>query len=210
MTSSLTLADPTDDTLPPSIFGDVHLDVPDGIPFETWQELGVRLQRFERSSPWWIGDWMAYGEHKWGEKFAQAIELSGLDASTLSNRQFTSERIPPASRLPVLSWTHHKIAADLPEIPQRSSALQRCAEEGWSTRKFATYVNGLKNKDSGNEDEEAPPADPKKHSTGSLSVTVPSAERKTIEMILNRLKEEIEAELDDRGIAASKITVSIS
>ena len=33
----------------------------------------------------WIGDWLNYGERKWGEKYKEALEKTGYDYQTLRN-----------------------------------------------------------------------------------------------------------------------------
>ena len=41
----------------------------------------MALARIERGCPWWIGDWMAFGERTYGEKHAQAISPTGYVGS---------------------------------------------------------------------------------------------------------------------------------
>lgn len=32
---------------------------------------------------WWLGDWVRYGEGRWGEKYAQALEVSEITGQPL-------------------------------------------------------------------------------------------------------------------------------
>src|SRR5690349_19350253 len=55
------------------------------LPFGTWRELGIKIARFVNSSPWWLGDWLLFGRYKYGRRYREAIEATGLDYQTLRN-----------------------------------------------------------------------------------------------------------------------------
>jgi hypothetical protein len=44
------------------------LRLPEGLSADDWRALGEQLGRAERSVMWWIGDWWAYGEHRYGDR----------------------------------------------------------------------------------------------------------------------------------------------
>ncbi len=44
--------------------------------FEEWIQIGETLRTIKRSLLWWIGDWLNFGERKWGEMYAQALETT--------------------------------------------------------------------------------------------------------------------------------------
>ena len=46
---------------------------------DEWQAVGSYPQGAACSIQWCIGDWLNYGERRYGETYAQAIEATGLD-----------------------------------------------------------------------------------------------------------------------------------
>lgn len=110
--------------------------------FEEWSSFGEWLQSAERSLMWWIGDWMRFGEHKWGEKYAQAIAATGHAYQTLRDAAWVSGAYDLSCRHDKLSWTHHREAAALPE---RHRILDEAESAGWSVRETRAAVNRLKN-----------------------------------------------------------------
>ncbi len=113
--------------------------------FEEWSSFGEWLQSAERSLMWWIGDWMRFGEHKWGEKYAQAIAATGHGYQAIANAKWVAEQYSEIStRVEKLSWTHHREAAGLPS-PVRAQVLAEALAGDWSTRDLKQAVNRLKN-----------------------------------------------------------------
>lgn len=122
---------------------------PAGMPFDEWLRHGNTLQAIERCMPWWLGDYLNYGEAQYGETYAQAIEATGMRAQRLMNYKWvaaavpdklddgTQHRIDPA----VVSWTAHRLVACL-EVPQQRQWLQQAAAGGWSSAQLAAVVNG--------------------------------------------------------------------
>ena len=91
----------------------------DEISFEQWSEMGAKLQQIDASLPWWIGDWLNYGEWAWGEDYAQAIEATGMEVSRLNNYKWIAGKIDRENRREFLSWSHHRAVAALPDNEQK-------------------------------------------------------------------------------------------
>ncbi len=58
----------------PDQYSPTHLTLPGGLNYEEWEQIGRKIQMVANASMWWLGDWWAYGEHKYGERAAQALE----------------------------------------------------------------------------------------------------------------------------------------
>jgi hypothetical protein len=69
----------------------LHLE--SGLSFERWADVGGTLGRIGRSHKWWIGDWLNYGEREYGEKYAQAMDETGLDYSTVSEYAWVAKAV---------------------------------------------------------------------------------------------------------------------
>ena len=94
---------------------EVSLDIPENTAFDDWSRLGATLQQMERAVMWWIGDWLRFGERKYGETYAQAIEATGYAEGTLKNAKYVAERFSETSRRrDDLSFGHHQAVAALP------------------------------------------------------------------------------------------------
>lgn len=111
----------------------VALHLPASLSYEEWVDIGEALQRLERGVLWWIGDWCLHGQRRWGEKYTEAIEATGLAWETVRKAAQLAKRFESGSRLPELSWSHHLEVAFLPPtLAQR--LLARAAKHGWSVR----------------------------------------------------------------------------
>jgi hypothetical protein len=83
-----------------------------------WLAAGVSLAEFGRVNNWWLGDWIRYGNARWGEKYTEAARVTGLDAKTLRNIAYVASRFDLSRRRDNLSWTHHAELAALPPARQ--------------------------------------------------------------------------------------------
>jgi hypothetical protein len=101
------------------------------LPFGDWVLHGRRLGVIGRSAGWWIGDWLRYGNAKYGERYAHAATITGYDTQTLMNMVYVASRFDGARRRQGLSWSHHAEVAALPPEEQ----------ERWLTRAEADRLS---------------------------------------------------------------------
>jgi hypothetical protein len=88
------------------------------VPFAEWVQHGRRLGVIGRSAGWWIGDWLSYGNTRYGDRYSRASRITGYDAQTLMNMVYVTSRFEPSRRHPGLSWSHHAEVAALPQEEQ--------------------------------------------------------------------------------------------
>ncbi len=102
----------------PGLFREDGYVIPDGLPFERWCEVMDTLQSIERSVKWWVGDALVYGEATYGEKasqaFPDAFSGSPYAEATLRAAAWVSERFPRGTRVDGVTWTHHRVVAEMP------------------------------------------------------------------------------------------------
>lgn len=101
------------------------------LSYERYEALGAYLGQINRSCSWWVGDWMLYGEGTYGEKYAQAITVTGLAEQTLLNRIYVCKHVPPSRRRSALSFSVHAEVAPLNAKEQRYW-LDRAEKGGWT------------------------------------------------------------------------------
>ena len=64
---------------------------------------------------WWLGDWLNFGESRYGETYSQALDATGYEYATLRQAKWAASRYEMSMRIDNLSWTHHVIAAGADE-----------------------------------------------------------------------------------------------
>lgn len=96
-----------------------------------WSRAGQRLGVMNRCSPWWLGDWIRYGNSKFGEKYSRASAITGYDRQTLMNMVHVASRFEFSRRRENLSWSHHEVVAGLPPAEQ-DQWLDRATAERWT------------------------------------------------------------------------------
>lgn len=91
----------------------VSLELPEGLSFEDWLNVGQDLADADRSLRWWIGDWWAYGKHHYGERLKALKEAKGFPLSFQScmDAGWVSRVFETSRRREVLSWSHHQEVA---------------------------------------------------------------------------------------------------
>ena len=84
------------------------------LTYSEWEEIGLSLQMMGKAIQWWIGDWINFGERRYGESYAQAIEVTGYAYGSLRNAAWVASEIELSRRRDNLSWSHHNEVASLP------------------------------------------------------------------------------------------------
>ena len=98
-----------------------------------WVADGQRLGAIGRGVNWWLGDWLRFGNHKFGERYARASRITGYDVQTLMNMVYVATRFEAPRRRDRLSWSHHAELAALDEASQ-DEWLTRAEDERLSVR----------------------------------------------------------------------------
>ncbi len=83
------------------------------VSIEDWQQAGKVAASAESGTQWWIGDWLNYGEGKpkWGDKYAEAVEMFDRAYKSLSDFKSVCASIEFPRRRGNLSFKHHREVA---------------------------------------------------------------------------------------------------
>jgi len=100
-------------------FDKTGLTVTGNPTFEEWQNCGDFLKQAERSVQFWIGDWLNYGEKKYGETYSQALEITDYEEGTLRDAKWVSSKVPLSLRNDNLEFNHHRAVAPLKPEEQK-------------------------------------------------------------------------------------------
>jgi hypothetical protein len=81
-----------------------------------------------RCGQWGLGDWIRYGNTKFGEKYTRVAKITGYDAQTLTNMVYVASKFEISRRREDLSWSHHETLASL-DRDEQDHWLDRAVSE---------------------------------------------------------------------------------
>ena len=113
----------------------------DELSFDEWEHLGDRLTRIGKSIGFIIGDWINYGEKRYGSKYQEAIHRTGLDYQTLANFAYVARRVEFSCRQENLGFEHHAVVAKLKTLEERKEWLEIAKREKLSKRRLRVSIN---------------------------------------------------------------------
>jgi hypothetical protein len=111
-----------------------------------WAAAGRRIGAVGRCIQWLLGDWIAYGNAKFGERYARAAKITGYDAQTLMNMVYVASRFPISRRREALSWSHHETLAAL-GVEEQDRWLDQAATHRWSVADLRMMVRSSRGRE---------------------------------------------------------------
>lgn len=120
------------------------LNLPEGLPFETWEEY-VKQARFISNVSLWIwGDLIRYGERNYGEMYAQALEESDYSYSGLTNAVYVCDKFEIYRRRENLPISFHQEVAGVEDTEEQDKLLDDCEKNQWTQKELRREVRKLK------------------------------------------------------------------
>jgi len=122
-------------TLPTmGIVSDTALEIEEKLTADQWRELGLQIARTRGATQWWIGDWWAFGENKYGERKAivEADDWEGPAFQTCMNAAQIARAYETSRRREVLSFKHHMEVVAL-SVEWQDKLLDEAEEKDLST-----------------------------------------------------------------------------
>ena len=116
----------------------------ESISFDEWEQIGVALQRIAAMIQFAVGDWINYGERKWGERYAQAIEDIEAQYQTLRNWSYVAAQVPLSLRRDKLTYSHHAEVASLNASDQERFLIE-AETQVWSVRELRQAIRSNDN-----------------------------------------------------------------
>jgi hypothetical protein len=153
------------------------LELPENTSFDRWVEIGRRLCVGQQAVQWKIGDWWAFGDHRYGQRAKAAAEgIFGREFGTLMNAASVARSFSTSCRREALSWSHHVEVAPLAKTNPKAAEqlLDRAESEHWSKLDLRREVQALKAANDPGQVEDRQPAEPRPRSLSD-------AERETVE-----------------------------
>jgi len=111
------------------------------LEFDEWEELGGQLRKANNSIGFMIGDWINYGDGKFGEKYDEALARTNIDYGTLRNYAHVARRVHLSLRNDKLTWNHHATVAKLKTNEEQQHWLDVARENRLSVRRLRKSIN---------------------------------------------------------------------
>jgi hypothetical protein len=115
------------------------LVLPEDMPVEQWEEVGKKLSGMAKHMQWWWGDWLNFGESRYGEKYKVVVEKFGINPKTARQYAWVAREFEMSNRLDI-SWTHHLAVAGISDESERTELLQMAKSEGWSKSRLQQEI----------------------------------------------------------------------
>ena len=126
----------------------------DELTFEQWADLGQKIGAVARTSLFWVGDWINYGQDRWNggnrfekmpedqrQRYEDAMKMTGLELATLQKASYVARQIPPEDRRPELTFSHHRLIARVKDDSKRKEWLKKTETGRMSTRRLRASLN---------------------------------------------------------------------
>ena len=107
-------------------------------PYEVWSALGPRIAA-RANAVVVAGDWVIFGERRYGHRYRLAIEATGLDYQTLRNYAVVARRFDLSRRRDNLSFQHHAEVCALSDDEQ-DRWLDLAVEYRWSKQELRLRI----------------------------------------------------------------------
>jgi hypothetical protein len=104
-----------------------------------WVRQGRWLGAIARASGWWIGDWIRYGNARYGDRYGAAARVTGYDVQSLRNMAYVAGRFNPQRRRDRLSFSHHAELAGL-SVEEQELWLDRTVAGALSVSKLRSEL----------------------------------------------------------------------
>lgn len=111
------------------------------LSFEEWEALGQKLAPVGKSIGFIIGDWINYGENRWGDKYEDAIKRTGMAYQTLRLYAHVAKRVDLLIRINNLDFVHHRVVAKLKSPEEQAHWLKMAVQHKLGKRRLQKSIN---------------------------------------------------------------------
>ncbi len=111
------------------------------LSFEEWDALGQKLAPIGKSIGFIIGDWINYGEGRYGERYEESLKRTGLAYQTLRNYAYVARRVEMSLRKDNLDLHHHLVVAKLKTADEKEYWLNMAEKHNLGIRRLRKSIN---------------------------------------------------------------------
>ncbi len=111
------------------------------LSYDEWDALGQKLAPVGKTIGFIIGDWINYGEKRWGDKYEEALERTGLEYGTLRNYAHVARKVDLSLRNDKLDYSLHATVAKLKTNEEKQHWLNMAEKHDLSVRRLRKSIN---------------------------------------------------------------------
>ncbi len=111
------------------------------LSFDEWNDLGQKLAPVGKSIGFIIGDWINYGEKRWGDKYEEAMMRTGMAYQTLMDFAYVARKVEISLRNENLDFTHHRVVAKLKTPDEKEHWLKMAEKHKLGIRRLRKSIN---------------------------------------------------------------------
>ena len=111
------------------------------LSFDEWDALGQKLAPIGKSIGFIIGDWINYGENRYGEKYEKSIVKTGMAYQTLRDFAYVAKKVELSLRNDNLDFTHHRVVAKLKTPDEKKHWLKMAVKHKLGIRRLRKSIN---------------------------------------------------------------------
>lgn len=116
------------------------------LSLEDWEATLRAAGEIKRAMSFVIGDLLLFGSARYGERYSQGMDATGLAYSTLSTYVYVCEHVPQSRRRQALGFGHHKAVAALEPADQKKW-LDKAEEEGLTREQLRDRIRESSSRD---------------------------------------------------------------
>jgi hypothetical protein len=129
---------------------------PETLEMPEWLAIGRSLLKIETCRQFLIGDWINFGESRWGEKYKGAMSMTGLEYQTVADFSRVCKQVDITLRNVNLTFNHHRAVSKL-QPKEQAKYLKLAEENGLSVADLRELLkDDGKTADSGEDGNEKP------------------------------------------------------
>jgi hypothetical protein len=122
----------------PLTLHDGYLTISPNATLEELEGPAEQLFLMQKNAPWWIGDFVLFGERRFGDDIYQAVPIWASE-SMIGRYVAHSTKYKPTSRVSAASWTLHSMCAKYDPL-LRKALLGHAVSNGMSADEFREYL----------------------------------------------------------------------
>jgi hypothetical protein len=111
------------------------------LTFEEWDALGQKLAPVAKSIGFIVGDWINYGEKRYGKMYEEALQRTGLAYQTLMDFGYVARKVEISLRNENLDFTHHRVVAKLKTPDEKKHWLKMAEKHKLGIRRLRKSIN---------------------------------------------------------------------
>ena len=111
------------------------------LSFDEWNGLGQKLAPLGKSIGFIIGDWINYGNGRYGEKYDEALKRTGMTYETLMNFSYVARKVEISLRNEILDFNHHYVVAKLKSPEEKQYWLDMARKHNLTVRRLRKSIN---------------------------------------------------------------------